>query len=203
MKLNLTFAGFYNSIHSEAIDNNIESDSESVDLIIADFLVTNELYYYELFDYKQTYINYSKDFLSGFETFLKDELYTTIKINFIALDNPKFYNYRTDTLDVEIKNIEQLQELEKNVFNEEYFKDNFLNYIKQKTTSCDGYISYYKFDDVMNKIDDEHTNVFYSLLLSSLIKLYEGDLFDISYFNFYEVESVVKPEFQNLFLNLF
>ena len=200
MKLNLTFAGFYNSIHSDIVESNTERESEND--TIKNFLLENNLEYFELFDYKQTYINYTKDFLIGFKQFLQDELYTVLNFDFISLDSPREYNFITDTINIEIKNEKELSILEYSVLNHEsetYFKEKFIEHVKSVTTSCSGYVSYYNFDDVMNKIDEDHTNVFYSLLLSSLIEFYEDDYNFEPYFNPYEVESVVLSEYEKLF----
>ena len=68
----------------------------------------------------------------------------------IKLWSPKYYNYDTDVIDCKI-DTNQAQSL-----NEILKKDNdFLSFLKDRTTSCSGFVSFYTYDDVLNNKDNK------------------------------------------------
>ena len=67
----------------------------------------------------------------------------------IGLNSPKFYNFETDTIycDVDKKQAGKLT----NHFNKDF---EFLEYLKDRTTSYDGYMSFYTYDQAINNKDN-------------------------------------------------
>jgi hypothetical protein len=101
-------------------------------------------------DYRQ---RVSKEYTNAVEHELKS-LGLVNNIEFQKLISPKEYNFSTDSIDVEIDvNIENLQK---------YIAENkqkFIEYLKEKYTSCSGFISHYSTDfDVWSEDTDTFTN---------------------------------------------
>ena len=127
IETNVNFGGFYNSIHSDVIDNYIE-DYE---------------YDWEKVNYKSTFEIYAKDYIKV----LNQKLDTNIV--FKGLVSPKFYNYSTDYINVEIskKDIIKLFQYIRN----EDLKQEVFNIIKESSTSKDGYVAFYNYNDYFKK----------------------------------------------------
>lgn len=133
------FPGFYNTI--------FEYDRESDDI---DYYNqengTNYQYEDFNFDYKDYEQRVGKAFIDKLEQELKYYI-PDIKINFEAINSPKEYNFRNDSIYIELEiNIETLIALiisdnEKMEFAKQYFIDNY--------TSHPGFISFHS-----NKISD-------------------------------------------------
>lgn len=123
----VNFGGFYSSIHSDIIDNYVE-DYE---------------YNWEDVDYNSTYKDYSKSYIKALNNILD------IDLIFKSLISPKFYNYSTDTINVEIskKDILKLFKYVK----EEELKQEVINIIKDSSTSKSGYIAFYTYADFFKK----------------------------------------------------
>lgn len=127
IETNINFGGFYESIHSNIIDSYIE-DYE---------------YDWEEVNYKSTYKIYAKDYIKV----LNQKLDTNIV--FKGLVSPKFYNYSTDYINVDIskKDIIKLFQYVRN----EDLKQEVFNIIKESSTSKSGYISFYNYSDYFKK----------------------------------------------------
>jgi len=105
------------------------------------------------FDYDEYRQRVSKAYTNAVEHELKS-LGLVNNIEFQELISPKEYNFSTDSIDVEIDvNIENLQK---------YIAENkqkFIEYLKEKYTSCSGFISSYSTDfDVWSEDTDTFTN---------------------------------------------
>jgi beta-galactosidase GanA len=105
------------------------------------------------FDYDEYHQRVSKAYTNAVEHELKS-LGLVKNIEFQKLISPKEYNFSTDSIDVEIDvNIENLQK---------YIAENkqkFIEYLKEKYTSCSGFISSYSTDfDVWSEDTDTFTN---------------------------------------------
>jgi len=114
-EFSLNFGGFYESKHSQTIDNNIEIFG----------------YDWEKIDYKKTYINYCKDYLNKLSEELK------IELSFISLDSPKFYNFTTDKIFCSVSDEDFKTLLD------EYDTKKLFNYIEEHSKSRDGFTSFY------------------------------------------------------------
>ncbi len=80
----LNFGGLYASNHNDNIDYRIEQIFED-----------EELPYDEVFDhipYKAIYTEYAKRYVSAFND------YSDLNLEFIRLDSPREYNFRTDVI---------------------------------------------------------------------------------------------------------
>ena len=129
----LNFGGFYNSNHSYNIDNFIE-DRE---------LELNDI------EYKNLLVGYCKEYVNK----LNYELDTNIQ--FKELVSPKYYNFSTDILEVEVNNkdillIKEFLKAEYKYLNKDYKKE-LKELIKEYTTSRDGYIPFYSYGDFFKK----------------------------------------------------
>ena len=79
-----------------------------------------------------------------------DEYLIDIDFKNIKLSSPQYYNYSTDNIDCKI-NTNQAQSL-----NEILKKDNeFLSFLKDRTTSCSGFVSFYTYDQALNNKDNK------------------------------------------------
>ena len=118
----INFGGFYESIHSYYIDNNIE-DFETVDYTALQTI------------YGTAYVD-----------MINEELGSEIK--FIGIDSPREYNFTTDKLVVDV-NAVSLQGI-KAFIRENELKEEVQSLLDEVTTSRDGYIPFYTAEDVLN-----------------------------------------------------
>ena len=115
LEFSLAFGGFYHSLHSETIENNIE------------FLG----YDWEEIEYKKTNINYCNAYLNR----LNEEL--EINLSFISLDSPREYNFTTDKIFCSLSNKDFKSLLDV------YDTKELFNYIEKHSKSRDGFMSFY------------------------------------------------------------
>jgi len=133
IKTTINFGGFYDSIHSDNIENLIEAYE----------------YDYEKIDWDKTHDDYIKDYCYVLSSYILEEYDLDIDFKNISLDSPRFYNFETDTIDCDI-NSQQVNRL-----NEIFLKDNnFLEYLKEKTKSYDGFTSFYTYDQAIDNKND-------------------------------------------------
>lgn len=147
----INFGGFYNSIHSDVIDNYVEIME----------------YNWEDVNYKSTYETYAKDYIKV----LNNKLDTNI--SFKSLYSPKFYNYSTDFINVEIskKDIIKLFQYIK----EEELKEEVFNIIKESSTSKDGYISFYNYSDYFKK---DNLGILVECLFNVIVEYLQDDIIE-------------------------
>tara|TARA_R110002020_G_scaffold84269_1_gene208870 strand:+ start:341 stop:835 length:495 start_codon:yes stop_codon:yes gene_type:complete len=133
IKTAIEFGGFYESIHSDNIENLIEAYE----------------YDYDNIDWDKTHDDYIKDYCYVLSSFILEEYDLDIDFKNISLYSPRFYNYETDTIDCEINN-QQVNRL-----NEIFLKDNdFIEYLKERTKSVSGYMSFYTYNQAIDNKDD-------------------------------------------------
>ena len=123
----VNFGGFYDSIHSDIIDTYV-ADME---------------YNWEEVNYNDTYKIYSKIYIKTLNNILDTN------IIFKALNSPKFYNYTTDKINVEISKKDILKLFK--YIKEEDLKQEVFNIIKDASTSKDGYVAFYNYADFFKK----------------------------------------------------
>jgi hypothetical protein len=128
MKTYIPFTGFYCSMHDDAITNSLETcyanDRGQLPRITAERL-------FEAVNYSECYQNYAQIYAAEFGRLLK------IDLTFRALHSPKFYNYETDQILVDVSEEEVARifaATDMEVLAEE---------IKQRHSSRDGFISFY------------------------------------------------------------
>ena len=133
------FGGFYESIHSELIDDVVDRYTFGMtDIQYNDFL--DNLIWDEI------RLNYAKGFMKLLAEWLEKELYIGVKYseNTIKVISPREYNFRTDTLDVDFTP-ESIAHLNAWARKDDEFKD----YLQEATQSRDGFISFYSYDDAL------------------------------------------------------
>ena len=133
IKTNIAFGGFYNSYHQSNIDHMIEAYE----------------YDWENVNYTDTHNSYIDDYASKLSSFILSEYKIEIDFQNIKLNSPKYYNYSTDVIDCEIDSQQVMQ------LNQVLIKDDsFLSYLKDRTKSYDGYISFYNYNEALSNKDD-------------------------------------------------
>jgi len=128
------FGGFYNSIHDGNIDYMVEAYEYNLDHV----------------DYKKTFQSYIDEYCSKLSNYINDEYQVNIDFKNIKLWSPQYYNYDTDVIDCKIDTNEaqSLNEILKK-------DDDFLSFLKDRTTSYSGFISFYTYDDALNNKDNK------------------------------------------------
>ena len=150
MELNLSFGGFYYSVHSDIVDSLVESNFEEDE----DTLTEDE--YYDTIDYQKTYKDYCKYYVRYLFDYILDAhgIKLTITQNNVDMWSPREYNFSTDVIvlkDVSNSTVKSLTTL----FNR-YLEDSlFRNFILEKTTSRSGYTPFYTYEEVVDKKDLE------------------------------------------------
>lgn len=156
----INFGGFYNSIHSDMIDTYVE-DYE---------------YNWEDVNYKSTYKNYAKDYIKV----LNNKLDTNI--SFKSLNSPKYYNFSTDKINVEITKKDILK-LFQYIRNEE-LKQEVFNIIKKSSTSRDGYIAFYNYEDFFKK---DNLEILIECLFDAIVDNLQDDIVEELQSNYLEI----------------
>lgn len=159
----LDFGGFYESLHSDNIDNQIENYSLD----------------WEKVDYRATFINYCKDWLYCFSDFIKGETGLSMTFKFIELHSPREHNFTTDKIEAEVET--DVWEAVKLARKDE----EFLAFVKDRTTPSSGYHPYYSYNQVLNS--DSLTLDF---LLTNLCNLAYNAIYDGSFEPLNEIEIV-------------
>lgn len=157
---NINFGGFYESIHSDIIDTYIEMME----------------YNWEDVNYISTFEIYSKDYIKV----LNNKLDTNI--SFKALVSPKFYNFSTDKINVDISKKDILK-LFQYVRNED-LKQEVFNIIKKSSTSKDGYIAFYNYKDFFKK---ENLGLLLECMLDIIVDNLQDDIVEELQANYLEI----------------
>ena len=126
----IPFSGFYNSLHDSQLDNALESIFSNDRCDVYKSLMDKA---FDSIDWRNVHTEYSKEYTSAFAS--EFNLSTLV---FEDLDSPKYYNYATDRIFCKI----ELSEVQ-DIFNR-VDKVALNKHIKQRFTSCDGFISHYK-----------------------------------------------------------
>ena len=133
IKTNIAFGGFYHSYHQNNIDHMIEAFE----------------YEWDKVNYEETFNSYIDDYANKLSSFILSEYKIEIDFKNIKLNSPKYYNYSTDVIDCEIDSQQVMQ------LNQVLSKDDsFLSYLKDRTKSYDGYISFYNYNEALSDKDD-------------------------------------------------
>lgn len=158
-KVAIDFGGFYESIHMDNIDNLINSFWEDGNYPEYDWQNIN---------YKKTYLNYINSYCGHLSNYIKSEYNIDMSFNNLELDSPKYYNYSTDKILANIP-ANQIKEL-----NSLMIKDAlFLEFLKERTQSYDGYFSFYTYDTALNNKD----NVLIMYVLEFICNKFNEDLY--------------------------
>ena len=166
IKTTINFGGFYNSIH----DGNIEWACESYfsdDNGVCDWdtILDNV-------DFKKLHRVYIDLYCDLFSDWLKEKYNLAIKFKNISLSSPREYNFETDKILCDITHDENeslIKALQSNT--------KFLDWLKDKTQSRSGFISFYSYDDAMN----DKNEIFSVYAFEYLASEYESTDFDSDY----------------------
>ena len=169
IETSIEFGGFYESIHDGNVDHMVEAYEYDFDHV----------------DYKKTFQSYIESYCSNLEDYILDEYEVNINFKDLKLYSPQYYNYSTDVIDCKIKSKEafQLNEVLKT-------NQDFLNFLKDRTTSYDGYMSFYKYDEALNNKD----NILIRYVLEYICNQYN----DYSKFELPEFEVFLNAEGQKI-----
>ena len=139
----IAFGGFYNSIH----DDNIEWACESYfsdDNGVCDWNII-----LDSVDFKKIRGVYIDLYCDLFSDWLKENYNLAIKFKNISLSSPREYNFETDKILCDITHDENeslIKALQSNT--------KFLDWLKDRTQSRSGFISFYSYDDAMRNKND-------------------------------------------------
>ena len=130
----IPFGGFYNSILSSEIDQELE------------FICNPEDGYGDIpdeiereIDWNKVYQNVAKLYVKAFEHWLNDDFNLSVELSFELMQSPKEYNFSTDRIfaKLSIDDAKAIYEIAKDLMPE---------MVKRKFTSRDGFISFYEGD---------------------------------------------------------
>jgi hypothetical protein len=140
----LNFGGFYDSIHSDIIDSQIElyGSDDNGDYNWED----------DLTNYQKTNKNYAKAYIEIIKKYLFENN-VKVDMDFIEIDSPAYYNFATDLIIIKILSREHQKKIIK--FVKSKFKNELAEYIKDTTTTRDGYMSFYTQKEVLKNKDNK------------------------------------------------
>ena len=146
MELNLSFGGFYYSVHSDIVDSLVESNFDEDDDTL------NEEDYYDTVDYRKIHKEYCKYYVKYLFDYILDAhgIKLTLKQNNVDMWSPREYNFSTDVIvlkDVSSSTVKKMTYL----FNRYLENSEFRDFILEKTTSRGGYIPFYNYEQVVDK----------------------------------------------------
>ena len=171
------FPGFYNSNLDEYIDSLQESELEHINSQREEKGLDPIEWGDCTWNNKELMVKISKSFCNAIESKL-DELIPTASILFQEIISPKFYNYSTDSVNIEIDiDIDKVKGLlEDN-------KEEFATYLKENYSSHEGFTSFHPntYEDWMEEFDEKISHNLGSALTFLLIHEYteEEVMFDV------------------------
>lgn len=189
----INFGGFYHSIHSDIIEMAEERENEYFEekrkyLKRPD---SEEIQLFEYMDFKKIHNNYIKIYCDLLENFIFDNYKVKIKFKNISLHSPQYYNYSTDRIETKIKRNQAL-----NLTNILKKENDFLKYLEDRTTSYDGYISHYSYDEALNDKND--------ILISYALEFVSDQLnHDELYYKINYVEIAYNDEGEKIFSEIY
>lgn len=132
----IPFHGFYETSHSAALDDAVESffqyDDHGNSNIPDDVYITT--------NYHKWFIEYSKAYVVAFNDFFKDETGIELGLEFESLNSPKEYNFTTDRIYC------YTNKAALNALYDKVTTENLAARVKERFTSRDGFISFYPND---------------------------------------------------------
>jgi len=140
LKTTIKFHGFYDSIHSQYIDHMIECYFSDDD----DCEQKNFDDYYETINFKETYNSYIESYCNNLDNHIYHEYDVNLDFKNLKLWSPREYNFQTDQIDCTINEKEGQKLI--NIFIK---NDDFLEYLKDQTTSRDGFISFHSYEKTL------------------------------------------------------
>jgi len=137
----INFGGFYHSIHDGNIESMIESSYDGGNY---------PEYHFDNIDHKKTEQSYIEDYCSKFTNYIFNEYGININFKDLKIWSPSEYNFNTDKIDCFVSKSQS------NKLTNHFKKnDDFLKFLKNRTQSCDGFWSFYTFDEALNNKDNK------------------------------------------------
>jgi len=150
----IDFGGFYHSIHSDEIDHRIESFEIDEDKV----------------NYKETCNSYCIEFIDSINDMLE------LNLKFIKIVSPKFYNFTTDKIEVEIN------ENDFNKLKDTYLSNQeFVDYIELNSKSYSGFISFYNGFNEVIKEDEILLQYMFNYILKEYADEIENYIFEMDF----------------------
>lgn len=180
MEIQIEFGGFY-GYHDDYIMDRLDYYPYNNDY--GELLIHNNL----KIDWQKTFEDYAEGWLHRFNMFCH------LNLEFVRIDSPKYYNYRTDRIVAKIndKDIERLMEFVDYV---EFYK-----YANPRLTSYSGFISFYNgLDDLIERSgnDDDDRAILLGIVCDYLTKVNEvnEDIHELEYDIFEINDKLVENE---------
>ena len=123
-------------------------------------------------DFKKLHGAYIDLYCDLFSEWLKENYKVDIKFKNISLSSPREYNFETDKILCDITQVEN-ESLIKTLQSD----SKFLDWLKDRTRSKSGFISFYSYDDAMNDKND----IYSIYALEYLAQEYESKDFESDY----------------------
>lgn len=158
MEIQIEFGGFY-GYHEENINDRL-NDWGEVDC--------------EHVNWNATFKIYAENWLHRFNDM------SNLDLNFVGIDSPKYYNYRTDRIIAKV-NDSDINDLMLFIVNDE-----FKQWANPQLTSCSGFHSFYNgIDDLIERAenDDDDKAILLGMVCNYLIELNEvnEDIYELEY----------------------
>ena len=165
MKVTIEFGGFYDSIHSEVVDQMIDMQGLNE--------VSGELTWDHI-DYKATYNEYAKAWLTVFNAF------NDVDLEFEGIDSPNYYNFTTDKIVAYVGDVDEqrLHDITRD--------PDFFDWADERLTSRDGFISFYDgCDDLIERArnDMDDYAILIGMVCSYLVEVEEinEEVYDLEF----------------------
>lgn len=127
IEFSLQFGGFYDSVHSGILDNEVYCILEENGNAVSE----NDEFNQDNIDWRATHDNYAKNYLDNLNELLE------LNLEYKGLHSPKYYNFSTDSIDCAIDNITY------NDLKHAYCNDNdFVKWLNDASSSRDGFHSF-------------------------------------------------------------
>lgn len=172
------FSGFYETEFSFEPDYEVreifEENGLPVSLMKRFYFSNPEMIIKE--NYSQYELDVAKSVCAFLEDKISDMMEMEVKIKFERIVSPQYYNFKNDSIDIEIetdekkflKKIHEMLNLHKTAFAE---------YIKENYTSRDGFISYYDNDSESWLKQEEYSAHEIGSILEFLLKVFNNDIY--------------------------
>lgn len=136
MKVQLPFSGFYESVHMDAIESQIEQmiDNKEED--------TGKKYEHPDIP-KKVFTEYAEQYADAWVDAFKDSTGLDISGKFVNLHSPKYYNYSTDEIDYEVSDDKLKKVFEYALKND---KSGLAKFIKDRLEPRSGFSPFYSND---------------------------------------------------------
>jgi len=174
MEVVFNFGGFYNSFYDQEIDSVVYDEDSTIDV--------------DAIDFKALHIEVSKRIVEQFNQYIDNEFDVKSEFKFNDLESPKYYNFSTDTIILDISDLDRIK-LDLLVASNEDVQSILKGIVKDVTTSKSGYVAFYDYDKVIAKIDEDNKLVYYQCVLDALMNYDKDEYHNVTLDNLSETIS--------------